>query len=86
MAVGTKMTATFCNAVTGENAELSIRGDMFGLGTTVTLNGNTPVAQISRKLLHLREWVADKQTVSLESARVRYREGASQCGRTATDG
>ncbi|TXT09619.1 uncharacterized protein COLE_03553 [Cutaneotrichosporon oleaginosum] len=62
MVVGTKMTATFRNAVTGQNCELSIRGDMFGLGTTITLNGNIPVAQISRKLLHLREWIADKQT------------------------
>ncbi|BEI86716.1 hypothetical protein CcaverHIS002_0700620 [Cutaneotrichosporon cavernicola] len=60
--MGTKMTATFRNANTGENAELSMRGDMFGLGTTIVLNGNIPVAQISRKLLHMREWIADKQT------------------------
>ncbi|BEI94491.1 uncharacterized protein CcaverHIS019_0700630 [Cutaneotrichosporon cavernicola] len=62
IALGTKMTATFRNANTGENAELSMRGDMFGLGTTIVLNGNIPVAQISRKLLHMREWIADKQT------------------------
>lgn len=65
--VGTKMTATFRNAVTGQDAELSVRGDMFGFGSTITLNGSTPVAQISRKLLHLSEWISDKQTVSDQS-------------------
>lgn len=62
-AVGTKLTATFRNAVTGQDAEMSIKGDMFGFGSVITLNGSTPVAQISRKMMNMREWAVDKQTV-----------------------
>lgn len=61
-AVGTKMSAQFTNAITGQPGELSVKGDMFGMGATVMLNDSTPVAQISRQYLNAREVFTSNQT------------------------
>lgn len=59
------MTASFRNAATGQDVELSVKGDMFGMGSVITLNGTQPVAQISRQYMNGRQWIGGQQTVSV---------------------
>lgn len=59
------MTASFRNATTGQDVELSVKGDMFGMGSVISLNGTQPVAQISRQYMNGRQWIGGQQTVSV---------------------
>jgi uncharacterized protein YxjI len=56
------MSAQFTNAITGQPAELSIKGDMFGMSANILLNDSTPIATISREYLNAREMFGNKQT------------------------
>lgn len=75
------MTATFRNAVTGQENELSVKGDMFGMGSVISLNGTQPVGQISRQYFNAREYFGDKQTVSCTLALIGWELTAVLCHR-----
>ncbi|GMK53462.1 hypothetical protein CspeluHIS016_0100480 [Cutaneotrichosporon spelunceum] len=55
LVLGAKLTATFTNASTGQECELNIKGDMFGMGSVIRCNGQ-PVAQISRQYLNAAQY------------------------------
>lgn len=56
------MTANFVNAADNKQYALDLRGDFWGGSADIALNGR-PVAQISRKLMNMREMFTDSQTV-----------------------
>jgi hypothetical protein len=56
------MTASFINAADNRPISLDLRGDFWGGSADIALAGR-PVAQISRKLMNMREVFTDKQTV-----------------------
>jgi hypothetical protein len=62
--VGSKMSATFINASTGQPTTLSLRGDFWGGSADITIEGGPVVAQITRQVVNMREVFTDKQTVS----------------------
>lgn len=55
------MLATFTNASTSSPAELLIKGDWFDRSATITHNSKV-IAQISRKMLNMREIFGGSQT------------------------
>jgi hypothetical protein len=57
------MTATFFNAADSKQYSLDLRGDFWGGSADIALDGR-PVAQITRKLMNMREMFTDAQTVS----------------------
>lgn len=59
------MTATFRNTITGQEVELNLEGDMFGVGSVITLSSGQPVAQITREF-DVRDFFGG-QTVSFHT-------------------
>ena len=62
LSFGTKMSAVFTSATTGKQTELSIKGDMFGMGANIMMNDSIPVATISRQYMNIRQVWGDQQT------------------------
>ncbi|RXK37494.1 hypothetical protein M231_05215 [Tremella mesenterica] len=58
---GTKLEATFRNAVDGNEIVLTVKGDIFAYSADVML-GETVIAQIRKQLVDVREYLADTQT------------------------
>ncbi|CAK9780411.1 hypothetical protein CC85DRAFT_283526 [Cutaneotrichosporon oleaginosum] len=61
LSLGSKLTVTFTNAITGQPVELNIKGDMFGMGSVIRCNGQ-PIAQISREYFNAAQIFGDQQT------------------------
>lgn len=66
--MGSKLTITFTNSITGKPCELNIKGDMFGMGSVIRCNGQ-PIAQISRQYFNAGQVFADQQTVGWQDER-----------------